>query len=226
MAAKPVPEKAVAAPVIAAEKKPPIAEMPLEKAPVDEPEDELEDEPNVNEISSERTLWIIGTAIVLVLLILLAVRALRHVPDRTHASSNQQAPSQSAPPVIAKPSAASPAIVASSAKPKPASAPPQPAAKPVAPVAATVNAPAGERTGDWRVVAFTYNHQDQAEHKAQTIGERHPDLRAGVFSPRGSGAPYLVTLGGPMDRDTAFQLRNKAIRAGLPRDTYAQNYSR
>ena len=77
----------------------------------------------------------------------------------------------------------------------------------------------------WRVVAYTYNHQDQAEHKAQTINDRYPDLKAEVFSPKGDGAPYLVTLGGPMERDAAFQLRNRAVSQGLPHDTYAQNYS-
>jgi hypothetical protein len=74
------------------------------------------------------------------------------------------------------------------------------------------------------VVAYTYNQQDQAEHKAHTINERHSDLQAGVFSPKGDAAPYLVTLGGAMDRAAAFELRAKAIREGLPSDTYAQNY--
>jgi hypothetical protein len=77
----------------------------------------------------------------------------------------------------------------------------------------------------WRVVAYTYNHQDQAEHKAQTIHDKYPGLKAEVFSPKGDGAPYLVTLGGPMERDAAFQLRNRAVGQGLPRDTYVQNYS-
>jgi len=75
-------------------------------------------------------------------------------------------------------------------------------------------------------VAFTYNHQDQAEHKAHTINDRHPDLEAGVFSPKGNGAPYLVTLGSAMDRESAFRLRGKAIQEGLPGDTFARNYSR
>lgn len=73
-------------------------------------------------------------------------------------------------------------------------------------------------------MAFTYNHQDQAEHKAQTINEKHPDLKAGVFSPKG-GAPYLVTLGDATDKTSAFRLREKAVAEGLPKDTYAQNYT-
>ena len=76
------------------------------------------------------------------------------------------------------------------------------------------------------MVAFTYNYQDQAEHKARSINEKHPDLQASVFSPKGSGAPYLVTLGNATDRASAFRLRDKAVQERLPKDTYAQNYSR
>jgi hypothetical protein len=99
---------------------------------------------------------------------------------------------------------------------------------PVRPLPAPVPATATQTTGKntiWRVVAYTYNHQDQAEHKAQTINSKYPDLKAEVFSPKGNSAPYLVTLGGPMERDAAFRLRNKAVSEGLPRDMYAQNYS-
>jgi hypothetical protein len=48
----------------------------------------------------------------------------------------------------------------------------------------------------------------------------HPE----VFTPTGQ-APYLVTIGGAMGRDDAFALVTKARNEGLPRDTYAQNYS-
>ena len=77
----------------------------------------------------------------------------------------------------------------------------------------------------WRVVAFTYNKEDQAQQKAQAIQKQHPSMNAEVFSPTGH-APYLVTVGGPMARDQAEAFRNKARSEGLPRDTYMQNYSR
>lgn len=126
--------------------------------------------------------------------------------------------SSSAPESQAKSNAGKPAQTAPRQLP---TAAPMAAAKPKMPAATnTVALPAG----DWRVVAFTYNYQDQAEHKARTINQRHPDLQAGVFSPKG-GAPYLVTLGTATDRTSAFRLRDKAIQEGLPKDTYAQNYS-
>lgn len=76
----------------------------------------------------------------------------------------------------------------------------------------------------WRVVAFTYNHQDQAQKKADTIAQKHADLRPEVFTPTGR-APYLVTVGGAMSRDQAFAFVQQVRKLGLPRDSYAQNYS-
>ena len=61
----------------------------------------------------------------------------------------------------------------------------------------------------WRVVAFTYNHEDQAQAKAARVREQHPELRPEVFTPSGS-APYLVTIGGAMGRDDAYALAQKA----------------
>ena len=76
----------------------------------------------------------------------------------------------------------------------------------------------------WRVIAYTYNHEDQAQHKTLVVAQAHPDLRPEVFTPTGS-APYLVSLDGAMTRDDAFALVQKARNEGLPRDTYAQNYT-
>jgi len=148
----------------------------------------------------------IGSAIVLLLLAGFALWAMLH-----HAYSSKDAAAQN-PVVVVSPE--------TTPRRKPAAVPPQPAAKPAA-VATITTSPKGM----WRVVAFTYNYQDQAEHKARTINEVHPGLQASVFSPKGSGAPFLVTLGSATDRASAFQLRDKAIQEGLPKDTYAQNYS-
>jgi len=76
---------------------------------------------------------------------------------------------------------------------------------------------------DWRVIAYTYNRQDQAQKKASTVEARHPDLHPQVFTPTGH-PPWLVALGGAMNRDQAFELARKARSEGLPTDTYAQNY--
>lgn len=79
--------------------------------------------------------------------------------------------------------------------------------------------------GSWRVVAFTYNREDQARHKAQQIAGRHAGLRPEAWSPTGR-APWLVALGGWMDPHEAQALVSRARRDGLPRDTFARNYRR
>ena len=99
---------------------------------------------------------------------------------------------------------------------------------PVAKTSAAVPVAAGAAvggSGKWRVIAFTYNQEDQAQHKAAEIAQSHPDLSPSVFTPSGH-APFLVALGGPMSREDAFALSGKAKREGLPKDVYAQNYRR
>ncbi len=90
------------------------------------------------------------------------------------------------------------------------------------PVAAGATA-APDSATQWRVVAFTYNREDQAEQKVQTLAAQHPGLKPEVFTPSGR-APYLVTLGGWMSADRASALRSRVRGEGLPRDVYAQNY--
>ena len=81
----------------------------------------------------------------------------------------------------------------------------------------------GDARGQWRVVAYTYNREAQAQQKATSVAAKHPELKPEVFTPNGH-APYLVTVGGTMSRDEAFALVKKAKGEGLPRDSYAQNY--
>lgn len=77
----------------------------------------------------------------------------------------------------------------------------------------------------WRVVAFTYKRKDQAQKRAAWLAQKHPALQPAVFSPNGR-SPWLVTIGGALQRDAAYALAHRARSLGLPRDTYAQNYTR
>ncbi len=77
---------------------------------------------------------------------------------------------------------------------------------------------------EWRVVVFTYNRQDQAQRKALSLAQQHPGLSPTIFSPTGR-APWLVTVGGVLERDAAYALARQAPSLGLPRDTYAQDYT-
>ncbi|HEY1743134.1 MAG TPA: hypothetical protein VGG18_08205, partial [Granulicella sp.] len=76
----------------------------------------------------------------------------------------------------------------------------------------------------WRVITFTYNRRTDAEKKVSDLAHSHPELAPEVFSPSG-GAPYLVSVGGVLDRDAAYALAHRSRSLGLPRDTFAQNYS-
>lgn len=92
------------------------------------------------------------------------------------------------------------------------------------PSARTTAPPAHTATREqWRVVVYTYDHQEQARKKAAQLAQSHPTLRPSVFSPSGH-APYLVTIGGALDRTAAYALAHKARALGLPRDSYARNY--
>uniref|UniRef100_A0A372IRG1 SPOR domain-containing protein n=2 Tax=Paracidobacterium acidisoli TaxID=2303751 RepID=A0A372IRG1_9BACT len=105
----------------------------------------------------------------------------------------------------------------------PAQAMPQPmVARPVGrPVSEIAQQPGPAQ--NWRVVVWTYGLRSEAEQKVSALAQKYPQFTAEVFSPNG-GKPYLVTLGGWMSREQSMQLRAKAVRAGLPRDSYARNY--
>lgn len=105
-----------------------------------------------------------------------------------------------------------------------ASAPaPQGGESSAAGVRASGAAAASVEGGHWRVVAFTYNREDQATRKVQALAAKHPGLKPEVYTPTGK-APYLVTLGGWMSAEQASATRNRARSAGLPRDVYTRNY--
>jgi hypothetical protein len=87
---------------------------------------------------------------------------------------------------------------------------------------AVTAAPATQRAG-WRVVAYTYNHEDQAAGKVKQLRRTHVSLQPQVFSPSGH-APYYVTLGGAMDNKEATSVLRRAQQNGLPRDTFMRNY--
>jgi len=74
------------------------------------------------------------------------------------------------------------------------------------------------------VIPFTYNRRTDAEKKVSSLAGSHPELQPAVFTPSGH-APYLVSIGGVMERDAAYALARRSRSLGLPHDTYAQNYS-
>ena len=217
---KPEPKAAASAAPLPASGPTPVA-APINPRPTVAVLEPSSDEP------PRRTALLVGGVLVLLVAAGIGLWAMLHHSDQAQAGAAQN------PVVVVSPETTTPRKPPPAVAPSAAAAPshatalaPKAKASASAPVASAPSSAAGTLPpGMWRVVAFTYNYQDQAEHKAQTINERHPDLEASVFSPKGSGAPYLVTVGPATDRASAFRLREKAVAEGLPRDTYAQNYT-
>lgn len=112
----------------------------------------------------------------------------------------------------------------SSAPVAPTSAPPTPA--PLPPASAPLPGVASKSGSKeaWRVVVYSFNEERLARAEAAALMRRHNSMRPQVFSPTGQ-APFLVTLGGPMDHERALGLQRKARSQGLPRDTYVRNFA-
>jgi eukaryotic-like serine/threonine-protein kinase len=102
------------------------------------------------------------------------------------------------------------------------------AAPPTAGAMATTGPGPGGTQGKtvWRVVLYTYNRQEDAERRVQDLSKKRPDLQVQMFSAKGNSGPYLVVAGGRMSRGEAVSLRERALREGMPRDSYIQNYDR
>jgi hypothetical protein len=137
-----------------------------------------------------------------------------------------------APQTAAQPVAPPPPVVEKAPVPKPTAAKPSagksPATKPSAvkpsPATPGISTSGTEGRSIWRVVAYTYKGQTKAEDMVSQINEKHSNLGAEVFSPK--SGDYLVTVGGPMDHDQAIKMLDRARRAGLPEDSYVQNFTR
>ena len=153
-------------------------------------------------------LWIAGAFVVLLLLFFFWRMM------RSERSSGADAASKPISTLATPGPVAGPAVAATA---------PTPAANPTVAVGPAGRGPTAGRT-QWRVVAYAFNRESQAQQKADSLAKRDPSLAPEVFTPNGH-APYLVTVGGPMTRDQAEVFKKKAISAGLPHDVYAQNYA-
>jgi hypothetical protein len=129
-----------------------------------------------------------------------------------------ETPAPAPAPAAVAPAAVEPVAVAPAAaavQPKETVSRPQPLPEPATPVVARV----------WRVVAWTYSSREAAEKKARSLNRQSPEWKASVFAPNGNRGPYFVSLGGRMSRAEALELQKRARSRGLPRDTFARNFS-
>ena len=187
---------------------PPGVERPLPLATED-------DEPVA---ARRKPLALYGAAAVVVL----AIIAWLFWPKPAQAPTNVPNPQTAAQPATPPPAAA-PTPAPPPAKPAPAKK--AAAAKPTPADRQTASAAGPKERTIWRVVVYTYRSQKLAEEKASQISGKYPDLSASVFNPPGHSDTYLVIVGGTMDRQHSFDMRAKALRDGMPGDTYARNFS-
>ena len=175
------------------------------------------------EVQPRRRPGITIAALVIMIVVLgIAWYAFKRPAGHTPIIGEAAAPSTAKQPTAAVPPKAAPVGDAAAAMGAPETV--RPPAKPTP--APTSTAPAIATSGErsvWHVVAYTYNSQTTAQQAAAELSKRFPQLEPQVFSPSGH-EPYLVTLGGGMTREQAFTRRDAALAAGLPKDTYAQNY--
>lgn len=157
--------------------------------------------------------YVIGAAVVLVLATIFVLYGMLH-----RGSASKQPAAQTPQQAGEANGSATPARV----EPATAAEKPSPSLSRAGTVG-TVSAPAASEGLGWRVIAYTYNHEAQAQQKATDLANRYPQLQPSVFAPKGA-APYLVILGGDMSRADANGMRAKAVRLGLPQDTYVQHF--
>ena len=133
----------------------------------------------------------------------------------------RRAATASAPPQAAPPAPAPQTAPAASVAPQPATRQSTAVREPTA-----AQQPAASKREYWRVIAYTYSNHQAARHRAEEINQKWSGAEAEVFTPEAGRAPYLVALGGRMNRDDAVRLLKIAHGKGLPRDIYIQNYAR
>jgi eukaryotic-like serine/threonine-protein kinase len=228
----PAPPRAAAAPVAptppVARPEPPAPRPPVQTAPIAErlttppiPAARAAVVEEEEEAITKRRPFALYGAIAVVVLAILGWLLMRPHSEPAPATAPQSAPQPVAPP---------PVVAEKAPAPKPAAATPSgakaPAAKPAKPSPSTLGTTASGPEGRsvWRVVAYTYKGQTKAADMVSKINEEHSNLGAEVFTPK--SGDYLVTVGGPMDHDQATKMLDKAKRAGLPEDSYVQNFSR
>lgn len=72
----------------------------------------------------------------------------------------------------------------------------------------------------WFVIVGSHLKLEDAEREAQQIAEEKKGFKAKVYAPYGENPYYGVVIGDYLTYEQAEQLRQQAIAAGFPKDTY------
>jgi hypothetical protein len=165
-------------------------------------------------------MWAYGAGAIVIILALILLLRPKHPTEQPAAPAGTAAPAAQQKTIPPAPDTASNATRGNAPVPARSQAKPSPAGRAKAPVQSGA---AGGAV--WRVIVYTYNSRDDAQKRAETINQKHPNLKAEVFSPSGNSGSYLVVVGGGMTSDQAKRFRQTALAAGMPRDSYLQNFT-
>jgi eukaryotic-like serine/threonine-protein kinase len=200
-----------------------IASTEVPSAPVPAPAIPRREVRDEQDLQPKRRGITIAALVIMAIVLALFWRAIKrpagHTPISGEAPSASSQPQTSAAATADVPPTAAPAGNAAGAMGAPETVKPAPAPAKATPGTAPQT---GERSV-WHVVVYTYAFQSAAQRKATELAARFPQFQPQVFSPTGH-APFLVALGSGTSRQEAFSRREAAIAAGLPKDTYMQNY--
>ena len=72
----------------------------------------------------------------------------------------------------------------------------------------------------WFVIAGSHLKYEDAKKQADNISKNNKDLKTEIFAPFGGNPYYAVVIGSNLVYREALVLKGKAIRKGLPKDTY------
>lgn len=164
-------------------------------------------------------MWAYGAGAIVIILALIFLLRPKHTAQQSAAPAGTAAPAAQQKTIPPASDPASSATRGNAPVPTRSQVKPSPAGRTKAPVQSGA---AGGAV--WRVIVYTYNSRDDAQRRVETINQKHPNLKAEVFSPGNSGS-YLVVVGGGMTRDQAKSFRQTALGAGMPRDSYLQNFT-
>jgi hypothetical protein len=83
--------------------------------------------------------------------------------------------------------------------------------------------PAVNPNNNWRVVLYSYKYKKEADRRIVLLKRDHPDLDARLFVPVKKW-PFMVVMGGPMSKESADELKKRALAEGMPRAIYVQRF--
>jgi len=76
----------------------------------------------------------------------------------------------------------------------------------------------------WFVIVGSHQRLEDARKQAEKVNREHPGFRADVYAPYGDNPYYAVVIGGNLTEKEARALKDRAIMAGLPKDTYYKTF--